>query len=283
MCWSHWSLQNMNKEMWSQNTRIKVCVMMIEPVTGWFKIKQYDDKKSITVANIVEQEWLARYPRPYLITLDQGSEFIGQDFRDMCINDYGIKRKIISTWNPQANPIVEHMHQMLGKLIRSFELQDNPYLDLDDPWLGILAAALFAMHSMHHNTLCTMPGQLIIGRDMILNTQYLADWTVINAHKQQLIHKNNMIENSKCITHQYKVGDMVMLENHHANKYEQPCKGPYLLMLVNTNGTVYLKIGAVIDTVNIRCIHPYKMMSSNANHGGKCSMHHSIAQVQCIS
>ena len=154
--------------------------------------------------------------------------------------------------------IVERVHQMLGKLIRSFELQDNPYLDLDDPWLGILAAASFAMHSMHHNTLCTMPGQLIIGRDMILNTQYLADWTVINAHKQQLIHKNNIIENSKCITHQYKVGDMVMLENHHANKYEQPCKGPYLLMLVNTNGTVYLKIGAVMDTVNIRNIHAYK-------------------------
>ena len=32
------------------------CVTMIDPVTGWFKIKQYDDKKSITVANIVEQE-----------------------------------------------------------------------------------------------------------------------------------------------------------------------------------------------------------------------------------
>ena len=56
------------------------CVTMIWPATGWFKIKQYDDKKSITVANIVKQEWLARYPRPYLITLDQGSEFIGQDF-----------------------------------------------------------------------------------------------------------------------------------------------------------------------------------------------------------
>ena len=41
---------------------------MIDPVTGSFKIKQYDDKKSIMVANIVEQEWLARYPRPYLIT-----------------------------------------------------------------------------------------------------------------------------------------------------------------------------------------------------------------------
>ena len=63
------------------------CVTMINPATDWFKIKQYDDKKSITVAIIVEQEWLARYPRPYLITLDQGSQFIGKDFHDICVND----------------------------------------------------------------------------------------------------------------------------------------------------------------------------------------------------
>jgi hypothetical protein len=37
------------------------CVTMINPATGWFKIKQYDDKKSITVTNIVEQEWLTCY------------------------------------------------------------------------------------------------------------------------------------------------------------------------------------------------------------------------------
>ena len=69
---------------------------MIDPATGWFKIKQYDDKKSITVANIVEQEWLTRYPHPYLVTLDRGSEFIGQDFHNMMEHDYGIKCKVIS-------------------------------------------------------------------------------------------------------------------------------------------------------------------------------------------
>jgi hypothetical protein len=37
-------------------------ITMIDPTTGWFKIKQYDDKKSITVANIVEHEWLTHYP-----------------------------------------------------------------------------------------------------------------------------------------------------------------------------------------------------------------------------
>ena len=107
--------------------------------------------------------------------------------------------------------------------------------------------------------------------------QYLADWTAIKAHKQQLICKNNIIENSKCIPHQYKVGDKVMLANH-ANKYEPPYKGPYLVMQVNTSGTVHLKIGAVMDTMNIRCIPT----SSNTNHGGECSMCCSVAQVQCM-
>jgi hypothetical protein len=69
---------------------------MSNPATGWSEIKQYDDKKSITVTNIVEQEWLMRYLGPSLITLDHGIKFIGQDFHDMCVNDYGIKRKVIS-------------------------------------------------------------------------------------------------------------------------------------------------------------------------------------------
>ena len=154
---------------------------------------------------------------------------------------------------------------------------------MHDPWSGILAAALFAMRSTYHTTLGATPGQLVFGRDMILNTQYLADWTAIKARKQQLIRKNIIIENSKRIPYQYKVGDKVMLENHRANKYEQPYKGPYLITQINTNGTVRLKIGVVTDTVNIIRIHPFKTTSSNANHGGECSMRRSVAQAQRTS
>ena len=201
------------------------------------------------------------------------------------IGPYKIQTKKCGDKIPELRCVtmIECMHQMLRNLIRSFKLQDNPYLDSDDPWTGILAAAAFAMCSTYHTTLRAMPGQLIFGRDMILNMQYLADWTAIKARKQQLICKNNIIENSKRIPYQYKVGDKVMLENHHANKYEQPYKGPYLVMQINTNGTVHLKIGAVTDTMNIRCIHPFKMTPSNANHGGECSMCHSEAPVQCTS
>jgi hypothetical protein len=78
---------------------------------------------------------------------------------------------------------------MLGNLIRSFQLQEEPYYDLDDPWGGILVAVAFALRSTYHITLQAMPGQLIFGRDMVFNVQHLTDWTAIEARKQQLIHK----------------------------------------------------------------------------------------------
>ena len=188
----------------------------------------------------------------------------------MVINDYGIKRKVISTQNPQANSVMERTHQTLANIIRTLEVQDNPYLDENDPWSGILMAAVFALHLTYHTTLQAMPGQLVFGRDMILNIQHKADWTAIKAQKQQLICKNNQIENSKCIPYTYRVGDLVMLEDHSANKYEKPYKGLYTIHRVNTNGTVHLQMDAVTDTVNIRHIHPYKTPDSNC--GGECSM-----------
>jgi hypothetical protein len=41
----------------------------------------------------VEQEWFSRYPWPTQITFDRGSEFIGQDFKNMIKEDYAIKAK----------------------------------------------------------------------------------------------------------------------------------------------------------------------------------------------
>jgi hypothetical protein len=76
---------------------------------------------------------------------------------------------------------------MLGNLIQSLEIQKNPYIDQDDPWTGILMVAAFALHSTYHTTLNATPGQLVFGRDMILNIQHQADWSAIKAHKQDMI------------------------------------------------------------------------------------------------
>ena len=58
---------------------------MTDPVTGWFEISQYEDKRAISIGNLVETMWLYRYPIPIEITYDQGKEFIGHEFRKLLI------------------------------------------------------------------------------------------------------------------------------------------------------------------------------------------------------
>jgi hypothetical protein len=171
----------------------------------------------------------------------------------MCVNDYGIKRKVISTRNPQANAIVERAHQMLGNLIRSFQLQDKPYYDLDDPWGGILTAVAFTLRSTYHTTLQAMPGQLL---------SRIPSQKVCNITSRWLTLFLFLMEIGQCPPWFYG--------NQTFPKYEQPYSGPYPITQVNTNGTVHLKINAVTDTVNIWCFHPLK--TPNSNCGGECSM-----------
>jgi hypothetical protein len=57
----------------------------------------------------------------------------------MIKNDYDIQGKSIKVRNPQANAIVESVHQVIENIIQTFELENN-YLDEDDPWKGILSA-----------------------------------------------------------------------------------------------------------------------------------------------
>jgi len=246
------------------------CVTMIDPATGWFEIHQYDDKRSITVANIAEQEWFSRYPWPTQVTFDRGSEFIGKDFQKMIKEDYGVKGKPITVRNPQANAIVERVHQVIGNIIRTFELEDN-YLDEEDPWKGVLSATAFAVRSTFHTTLHQSPGQLVFGRDMIFNIKHEANWEYIRQRKQKLIDKNNARENAGRIPHVYNLGDKVLLKRGTENKYESPYLGPFHVEKVSDNGTVRLTVNSVTDTYNIRRLIPYNS-ASHSNHGGECNM-----------
>ena len=51
-------------------------VTMINPVTGWFKITQYDNKRSILAKNLVDTTLVTRYPWLTEITYDQGLKLL---------------------------------------------------------------------------------------------------------------------------------------------------------------------------------------------------------------
>ena len=65
-------------------------VTMIDPATGWFKIKEIPSKRANYISNTVELTWLTRYPWPTSIILYRGKEFMAE-FITMVRDDYGIK------------------------------------------------------------------------------------------------------------------------------------------------------------------------------------------------
>ena len=103
---------------------------------------------------------------------DRGTKFMAE-FAKMCHNDYVLKRKPITTSNPQSNAIIEHIHQTIGNIIRTFDVSN---IVNNNPWSGILAATMFAVRATYHTLLRASPMQLVFGRDAILNIKHVANW-----------------------------------------------------------------------------------------------------------
>jgi hypothetical protein len=108
--------------------------------------------------------------------------------------NYGMKKRVTTAYNPQANGIIERVHFVLGNALRTFELQERE-LDATDPWSAFLASAVFAIRSTHHTTLGASPGQLVFGHDMLLPIKFKANWAEIKARCQDEIRRNNEREN----------------------------------------------------------------------------------------
>jgi hypothetical protein len=77
--------------------------------------------------------------------------------------------------------------------------------------------------------------------------------------------RNNKRENASRISHDYKVGDNILLKEpgKHLRKLEAPRTGPHTVTAIYTNGTVRIKKGKVNERVNIRRLFPY---FEDANH-----------------
>jgi len=64
---------------------------MIDPSTGWFEMREIPNKEAFTIASLVEQMWLTRYPWPSQVTFNRGKEFM-REFARTVNKDYGIKK-----------------------------------------------------------------------------------------------------------------------------------------------------------------------------------------------
>jgi hypothetical protein len=119
-----------------------VALTMINPTHSWFeivelpiitqlqrqtvnckellKVDKIFDKSSDCIAKLLNKTWLCRYPQCHYLTYNNRSEF-KLHFKYLC-KSYGIKRKPTTVKNPQANAIMECMHQVLIQILPTAEI-----------------------------------------------------------------------------------------------------------------------------------------------------------------
>ena len=96
--------------------------------------------------------------------------------------------------------------------------------------------------------------QLAFNRDMILHTIHVANWEYICLRKQNKINYNNDCENKSRIPHAYSIGDRAyLMKDTLVGKNDIDREGPYEIIDIDTiNGTITIRRGAIIQTINIR-------------------------------
>ena len=92
----------------------------------------------------------------------------------------GLKRKPTSIKNPQANAILEHVHQTIIEMICTAEI-DMAYTVSEREIADFLTNAAWAICSTYHMVLKASPGAAIFGRDMLL-TYFSDPWTITSVH-----------------------------------------------------------------------------------------------------
>ena len=112
---------------------------------------------------------------------------------------------------------------------------------------------------MSHFTLPTTrylkasPDAAIIGRDMLVDIPFIADWKKIGEHRQPTYHNTDcenesQIDYDNKVVKKYSYGTMVFLRKSESRNWREP----WLTTSVDTNGTIRVQCGNKSEKINIQ-------------------------------
>jgi hypothetical protein len=144
--------------------------------------------------------------------------------------------------NPQTNDIMECVHQVLGQMLRTAELDMADSVTPNDVDVFLNNAA-WAICSTYHMVLKASPGAAIFGRDMRFDILFVAEWHKIGKQWQLLTNRGNQQENAKQIDYDYKVGDKVLVINEGILCKAESAYGkePWTISTFHSNGTIRIQ------------------------------------------
>ena len=144
----------------------KFVFVVTDHFSKWVEIFAVPDQTAETCAEVLLNEVIARYSCPYEILSDQGRNFEGRVFADLC-RMLEVRKKRTSPANPQCNGLTERFNRTLLRMVKAYlKGQQTGW----DKHLGCLAAAYRA--TMHESTGLT-PNMLMMGREVRLPAELM--------------------------------------------------------------------------------------------------------------
>ena len=130
---------------------------------GWSRFCQLyplKDGKSVTINNVLMDNWIATFGCPAEIRSDQGSYFTSDEFRQWC-KSLGIKQVLTPVRNPWSNT-VERLIRTVNQLIRTNMASG------ETEWQLILPAAALAYNTKVNASTGVTPALAFLGHELAM-------------------------------------------------------------------------------------------------------------------
>jgi transposase InsO family protein len=219
----------------------------------WLEVFAVPNQTASTCAEKILNEVIARFGCPYDLHSDQGRNYVGHIFVELC-RLLNIRKTRSSPYNPHCNGQTERFNKTLVRMIKAYlKGQEKDW----DKFLGCLAGAYRA--TVHESTGYT-PNMLMLGREVRLPAQimYSAPSNAENfpsysnyieklkermerahelarEHLQRAAKKQKENYDAKCLIYSYTAGDLIWyasptVDGRLAPKLRKTYMGPVLIL-----------------------------------------------------
>lgn len=239
------------------NNGNKYILSMVDDLTRFVEFAAIPDQQADTIARALFEQILCRYNIPKEIVTDNGTNFVGKVFNQLC-KMFGVKKLRTTAYHPQAN-LVERQHSTMGNYIRIF-VDDHP-----TTWDVFVRSAAHAYNTTPHISTGFAPMEVLFGfvSDIPTNLQRKPEPLYnLDSYCAELKYKlrylyNNARQNVQAkkvqSKHQYDkkvnapqlcVGDMVLrINKHRTTKLDKRYEGPFEVKAVHNDINITITQG----------------------------------------
>ena len=137
----------------------KYIVVIADYFTRWVESYPVPNHQAHTIANVIMENFFARFGLPRTIHTDQGRDFESRLFQNMC-HLLGIDKTRTTPWHPQSDGLIERYNRTLETMLKEMVSEQQTDWDL---YVGLCCMAYRA--TPHEATKMT-PNLMMLGRNL---------------------------------------------------------------------------------------------------------------------